>query len=137
MQARVFLIADSTGESRAAIAAAVHEAFDEGYHVGILTAGSAEQVNQLAEGNVVDLFILHANNLTFGGNETVKDRLEKVLVLAASLKIGFQKPVVVLSADPDFKSKALEGGADAFLPSPVDSALLQHTLRSLLAAGDC
>ena len=138
MQARVILIGETESEILEIISHAVHEALDDNYHVGILAGGTIEQLNQLVEDNVVDLFVLHINNVSSGqGNETVKSRVEQAMALISSFKIAFQKPVIAISSNEDYKPKALEAGADKFIKVPFEHAVFQSEIRSLLAAGDC
>lgn len=138
MQARVILIGETDSDLTTIFTESIHEALGDDYHIGILTGGSGEALDQLADDNVVDMFLLHLNNVMFGdGTRTVKDRIAEACKQIRSFKLAYQKPVMAVSSNEDYKAAALEAGADTFVKIPVEPAVLQHEIRTLLAAGDC
>ena len=78
-----------------------------------------------------DIVVLDRNMPGLGGIEA----LRAIRVMGAGAE---RIPVVILSADvtPEAKKEALEAGADAFLPKPIEALKLLDRIHSLCAAAD-
>jgi two-component system sensor histidine kinase RpfC len=95
----------------------------------VALAHDGEQVLDLIEREAHDIVILDRNMPGMGGIEA----LQALRVMTRSRE---RLPVIVLSADatPASRREALEAGADAFLPKPVEALTLLEEIQKLCAA---
>ena len=102
---------------------------ERGGHVAtVVTDG--EEVLDCVEGERYDIVILDRNMLGLGGIETLR-------ALRLTQRGRERLPVIILSADatPVAKGEALEAGADAFLPKPIEALRLLEEIQTLCPAG--
>jgi two-component system, sensor histidine kinase RpfC len=100
-----------------------------GHTVTVVSDG--EEVLDCIEGERYDIVILDRNMPGLGG-------IEALQALRTMTRGRERIPVVILSADvtPVAKREALEAGADAFLPKPIDALrLLQEVQTLCIGAG--
>ncbi len=97
-----------------------------GHAVTLVTDG--EQALDAAEREPYDLAILDRNMPRMGGMEALQ-------ALRLMTRGRERLPVIVLSADvtPEAKREALEAGADAFLPKPIEAVRLLDEIQRLAA----
>jgi len=97
-----------------------------GHAVTLVTDG--EQALDAAERDSYDLAILDRNMPRMGGMEALQ-------ALRLMTRGRERLPVIVLSADvtPEAKREALEAGADAFLPKPIEAVRLLDEIQRLAA----
>jgi two-component system, sensor histidine kinase RpfC len=97
-----------------------------GHAVTLVNDG--EQALDAAERESYDLAILDRNMPRMGGMEALQ-------ALRLMTRGRERLPVIVLSADvtPEAKREALEAGADAFLPKPIEAVRLLDEIQRLVA----
>jgi two-component system, sensor histidine kinase RpfC len=97
-----------------------------GHAVTLVNDG--EQALDAAERESYDLAILDRNMPRMGGMEALQ-------ALRLMTRGRERLPVIVLSADvtPEAKREALEAGADAFLPKPIEAVRLLDEMQRLVA----
>jgi two-component system, sensor histidine kinase RpfC len=114
------LVADDNPTNREVI----RRILERGGHEAILV-DDGERVLEAMEGGRFDVVLLDRNMPGLGGMET----MQAIRVTSPGRRI----PVAILSADvtPEARREALEGGADAFLPKPIEVARLLREIQAL------
>jgi two-component system sensor histidine kinase RpfC len=115
------LAADDNATNREVISKILERA---GHSPALVADG--EEVLECLERERYDIVILDRNMPGLGGIETVQ-------ALRLMTRGDERLPVIILSADatPIAKREALEAGADAFLPKPVEALRLLHEMQTL------
>ena len=92
----------------------------------VVLVNDGEQALDAVEREAPHLVILDRNMPRMGG-------LEALQALRLMTRAGERMPVIMLSADvtPEAKREALEGGADAFLAKPIETARLLQEIATL------
>ncbi len=118
------LVADDNPTNREVIS----KILERGGHV-VALANDGEQALDALQREPFDMLILDRNMPGMGG-------IEALQALRLMMRGRERLPVVMLSADatPATKREALEAGADAFLPKPVEALKLLEEIQSLCAA---
>jgi two-component system sensor histidine kinase RpfC len=118
------VVADDNSTNREVIGRILERA---GHAVTLVNDG--EQALDAVEGGMPDLVILDRNMPGLGGVEALQ-------ALRLMTRGRARLPVIMLSADvtPEAKGEALEAGADAFLPKPIESMRLLNEIQSLVPA---
>ena len=118
------LVADDNPTNREVIG----KILERGGHTVILT-NDGEQALDALQREPVDTVILDRNMPGIGG-------IEALQALRLMTRGRERLPVIILSADatPASKREALEAGADAFLPKPVEALKLLEEIQQLCAA---
>ena len=118
------LVADDNPTNREVIG----KILERGGHTVILT-NDGEQALDAVQREPVDTVILDRNMPGIGG-------IEALQALRLMTRGRERLPVIILSADatPASRREALEAGADAFLPKPVEALKLLEEIQQLCAA---
>lgn len=93
---------------------------------GVTLVNDGEQALDAVEDGGFDLAILDRNMPGTGG-------IEALQVMRPLLRGRERLPVIILSADvtPEVRVEAMEAGADAFLPKPIEAMRLLEHIRAL------
>jgi len=120
------LVADDNPTNREVIAKILERG---GHTVGL--ANDGEQALDAVQREHFDTVILDRNMPGIGG-------IEALQALRLMTRGRERLPVIILSADatPASRREALEAGADAFLPKPVEALRLLEEIQTLCAALD-
>jgi two-component system sensor histidine kinase RpfC len=120
------LVADDNPTNREVIAKILERG---GHTVGL--ANDGEQALDAVQREHFDTVILDRNMPGIGG-------IEALQALRLMMRGRERLPVIILSADatPASRREALEAGADAFLPKPVEALRLLEEIQTLCAASD-
>jgi two-component system sensor histidine kinase RpfC len=118
------LVADDNPTNREVIG----KILERGGHT-VSLANDGEQALDALQRNAFDTVILDRNMPGVGG-------IEALQALRLMTRGRERLPVIILSADatPATKKEALEAGADAFLPKPVEALKLLEEIQQLCAA---
>jgi two-component system sensor histidine kinase RpfC len=118
------LVADDNPTNREVIG----KILERGGHTVVL-ANDGEQALDALQREAFDTVILDRNMPGVGG-------IEALQALRLMTRGRERLPVIILSADatPATKREALEAGADAFLPKPVEALRLLEEIQTLCAA---
>jgi len=118
------LVADDNPTNREVIG----KILERGGH-SVSLASDGEQALDALQEDAFDALILDRNMPGMGG-------IEALQALRLMTRGRERLPVIMLSADatPETRREALEAGADAFLPKPVEALRLLEEIRTLCAA---
>ena len=118
------LVADDNPTNREVIG----KILERGGHA-VALANDGEQALDALQHEPFDCLILDRNMPGMGG-------IEALQALRLMMRGRERLPVIMLSADatPSTKREALEAGADAFLPKPVEALKLLEEIQTLCAA---
>jgi CheY-like chemotaxis protein/HPt (histidine-containing phosphotransfer) domain-containing protein len=118
------LVADDNPTNREVIG----KILERGGHA-VTLANDGEQALDALQREAFDTLILDRNMPGMGG-------IEALQALRLMMRGRERLPVIILSADatPATKKEALEAGADAFLPKPVEAFRLLDEIQSLCSA---
>ena len=118
------LVADDNPTNREVIS----KILERGEHSSTLV-DDGERVLERLEAAEYDIVILDRNMPGLGGVETLQ-------ALRVTTRGRGRIPVIMLSADatPESRKEALEAGADAFLPKPIDARRLLDEVQRVVGA---
>jgi two-component system, sensor histidine kinase RpfC len=118
------LVADDNPTNREVIS----KILERGEHMSTLVDDGELVLDRLETGQY-DVVILDRNMPRLGGVETLQ-------ALRLTTRGRGRIPVIILSADatPESRKEALEAGADAFLPKPIDARRLLDEVQRVVGA---
>lgn len=107
------------------------------YDTAVMTASTADEVMNLAEGHPFDLFVLILSKIMFAGKRlTLKERATKLLEIIARLRATYGKPIIAMSGlwkkNSPFAKRVRLAGVSSYFDLPFDMDDFLDTLSRLL-----
>ena len=112
----------------------IRDAIKRKHDVTVISSSYSDELQQIAEENEIDIFILVLNNIIYHSKLSFQKRMENSLHLINHFKMTYKKPVIALSGwneDSSYITRA-KLSADFFFPIPFETDAFGKAIRKCL-----